>query len=202
MTPGRTTLDMSADAIAAARAGLIQLITARSLLTGSEIQLASGRTSAFYFNMKATMMHPDGAAAMALLILDRLRAARVTHIGGLEMGAVPIASATAALSAMTQKPLQAFFVRKEVKEHGTRKLIEGLADGETLAGCEVCLLEDVTTTGGSALKAADVLRAGGAVIDRVITVVDRGEGAGEAFAAQGLAFEPLLTRADFNAAGD
>ena len=94
-------------------------------------------------------------------------------------------------------PLRAFFVRKQAKEHGARKLIEGLAPGETLAGKRIAVLEDVTTTGGSAMKAIEALKAEGAVIDRVITVVDRLEGAAETFKAAGIPFTALLTAADF-----
>jgi orotate phosphoribosyltransferase len=93
--------------------------------------------------------------------------------------------------------LQAFFVRKQAKEHGARKLVEGLAPGETLEGKRVAILEDVTTTGGSSMKAIDALRAEGAVIDRVITIVDRLEGAAATFKAAGLPFTAILTAADF-----
>ena len=91
----------------------------------------------------------------------------------------------------------AFFVRKQVKDHGTRSLIEGLAPGETLAGAPVVVVEDVTTTGGSALKAAEIVRAEGGDVVRVITIVDRLEGATDTFRAAGLEFAPLLTVDDF-----
>jgi orotate phosphoribosyltransferase len=88
-------------------------------------------------------------------------------------------------------------VRKQTKEHGARKLVEGLAPGETLAGKRVAVLEDVTTTGGSATKAIEALRTEGAIVDRVITVVDRLEGAAENFASAGIPFIAILTVADF-----
>jgi len=88
-------------------------------------------------------------------------------------------------------------VRKQAKEHGARKLVEGLAPGETLNGRRVVILEDVTTTGGSSLRAIDAVKAEGAVIESVITVVDRLEGAAEAFKAAGIPFHALLTAADF-----
>jgi orotate phosphoribosyltransferase len=94
-------------------------------------------------------------------------------------------------------PLRAFFVRKQAKEHGARKLIEGLAPDEILAGKRVVVLEDVTTTGGSALKAIEALRAEGAVVVRAISVVDRQEGADLAFQAAGVPFTAVLTAADF-----
>ncbi|HML31111.1 MAG TPA: phosphoribosyltransferase family protein, partial [Hyphomicrobium sp.] len=89
------------------------------------------------------------------------------------------------------------FVRKQAKEHGTQSLVEGLAKGESMAGKKVVVVEDVTTTGGSALKAANALKASGADIVRIITIVDRLDGAAEAFAAAGLKFEALLTLSDF-----
>jgi len=143
------------------------------------------------------MLDSEGAYLIASLILDQLENVEVDLIGGLEMGAVPIASGVAAVSYTQGRKLPAFFVRKQAKEHGTQALVEGLAKGESMAGKKVVVVEDVTTTGGSALKAADALRAAGAEIVSVITVVDRLDGAAEAFAAAGLKFEPLLTLADF-----
>jgi len=88
-------------------------------------------------------------------------------------------------------------VRKEAKAHGTRSLIEGLAEGDSLKGKRVVIVEDVTTTGGSAIKAAETVRAEGAEVVSVVTVVDRQEGAGEAFAKAGLTLTAILTLADF-----
>jgi orotate phosphoribosyltransferase len=88
-------------------------------------------------------------------------------------------------------------VRKQAKVHGTKSLIEGLPDGESLKGKRVVVVEDVTTTGGSAVKAAEAVRAEGAEVVGVVTVIDRQEGAGEAFAATGLTLTPILTLADF-----
>jgi orotate phosphoribosyltransferase len=113
------------------------------------------------------------------------------------MGAVPIATAVAAVSHAKATPVAAFFVRKQAKEHGTQSLIEGLAKQDTIAGKRVVIVEDVTTTGGSALKAVAAVQAAGAVVVRVATVVDRQEGAAEAFAASGMPFTALLTAADF-----
>ncbi|MFV0367399.1 MAG: orotate phosphoribosyltransferase, partial [Hyphomicrobiaceae bacterium] len=118
-------------------------------------------------------------------------------IGGLEMGAVPLAAAVAAVSAESGRPLPAFFVRKQAKEHGTQSLVEGLAKGEALAGKKIVIVEDVTTTGGSAIKAADIVSGEGAEVVRVITVVDRHEGATAAFQTAQLDFKPLLTVEDF-----
>ena len=181
----------------AARARLIEIVRPRSFSTGGDIKLVSGRSSSFYFNMKPTMLHPESAH----LIADshpRCAAGRQGGlIGGLEMGAVPLATAVAVASHAQGRPIAAFFVRKQAKEHGARKLVEGLAPGESLEGKRVVMLEDVTTTGGSAMKAIEAVRAEGAVIDRVISVVDRLEGAADNFKAAGIPFTALLTTTDF-----
>jgi orotate phosphoribosyltransferase len=143
------------------------------------------------------MLDAEGAYLIATLILEAIKGMRADLLGGLEMGAVPIASAVAAVSHTGGKPINAFFVRKQAKEHGTKRLIEGLPNGDSLKGKRVVVVEDVTTTGGSALKAADAVRAEGAEVVGVVTVIDRQEGAGEAFAAAGLTLTPILTLADF-----
>ena len=96
------------------------------------------------------MLDAEGAALLAELTLDALRSERIDYVGGLEMGAVPIAGAIAQLSFMQGEPIQAFFVRKKPKEHGAKLKVEGLAPGESLKGKRVVIVEDVTTTGGSA----------------------------------------------------
>jgi orotate phosphoribosyltransferase len=183
--------------IGAARNRLIDVVRVRSFSTGGETRLVSGRSTSFYFNMKPTMLDPEGGHLIAILVLDALEGANVDLIGGLEMGAVPLATAVAVLSQAKGRPLPAFFVRKQAKEHGARKLVEGLAPGESLARKRIVVLEDVTTTGGSAMKAIEALQAEGAVIDRVITVVDRLEGAADTFKAAGIPFTALLTAKDF-----
>jgi orotate phosphoribosyltransferase len=183
--------------MSAAKSRLIEIVRARSFSTGGETKLASGRSSNFYFDMKPTMLHPEGAHLIATLILEALEGASVDYIGGLEMGAVPLAAAAAAASQARGRPIAAFFVRKQAKEHGAKKLIEGLGPGETLQGKRVVIVEDVTTTGGSSMKAIEVVKAEGAIVDRVITAVDRLEGAADTFKAAGIAFVPLLTAADF-----
>ena len=179
------------------RKRLIEIVKARSFSTGAEIKLVSGRSSNFYFNMKPTMLDAEGAYLIATLIIDALKGGDADYVGGLEMGAVPLAVAVAVSSQIKGWPLRAFFVRKQAKEHGAKKLIEGLAPGESVEGKRIVVLEDVTTTGGSAMKAIEALRAESAIIDRVITVVDRLEGAADAFKAAGVPFSALLTVADF-----
>jgi orotate phosphoribosyltransferase len=179
------------------RKRLIEIVRARSFSTGGETKLVSGRSTSFYFDMKPSMLHPEGAQLMAALVLEALAGAKVDFVGGMEIGAVPLATAVAVLSQTQGRPLPAFFVRKQVKEHGARKLVEGLAPGQSLRGKRVAILEDVTTTGGSSMKAIEVVRAEGAVVERVITVVDRLEGAAETFKAAGILFSAILTTADF-----
>ena len=183
---------------AANRARLIEIVKERSFQTGAETKLASGRTSSFYFNMKPTMLHPEGAHLIGELVCERLADEAVDMVGGLEMGAVPLATAVTTVSgAAGRRPLPAFFVRKQSKEHGTQALIEGLLAGETMTGKRLVVVEDVTTTGGSALKAVAALQEAGANVVMVLTIVDRQEGAGDAFAAAGVAFDALLTVDDF-----
>src|SRR5204863_44853 len=120
-----------------------------------------GRKSDFYFNLKPTMLDPEGAALLAELTYEALKDDRLDFVGGLEMGAVPLAGAIAQLSWLKNHPIAAFFVRKKPKEHGARLAVEGLAKGETLQGKRVVIVEDVTTTGGSAIKALDAVRDAG-----------------------------------------
>jgi len=173
------------------------IIAQRSYGTGVAIKLASGRTSDFYFNMKPTMLHPEGAALIGEAVVAALADEHVDMVGGLEMGAVPVATAVAAASHRTGRPLPAFFIRKQSKGHGTQSLVEGLAMGETVSGKRLAILEDVTTTGGSAMAAIEAVRAQGADVVCVITLIDREEGAQDTFRAANIPFRPILTRSDF-----
>ena len=180
----------------ASRARLKDIISKRSFGRG-EITLASGRKSDFYVNLKPTMLDPEGAALLAELTFDALKDDKLDYVGGLEMGAVPLAGAIAQLSWLKKAPIAAFFVRKKPKEHGARLAVEGLAKGESLRGKRVVIVEDVTTTGGSAIKAVEAVRDAGAEIALVFTMVDRDEGATEAFARAGLAFRSLFKASEF-----
>ena len=160
---------------------------------GESFTLASGKTSPFFFDIRMVALDAEGATLIAQSILERLGDADVDAIGGIELGAVPIVSAVTALS-WPNRPLSGLIVRKTAKERGTRKEIEG----HVREGAKVVLVEDVTTTGGSVIQAARAVRAHGCTADRVITVVDRLEGAAENLAAEGLALESLYTREDFS----
>ncbi|CCD86116.1 Orotate phosphoribosyltransferase (OPRT) (OPRTase) [Bradyrhizobium sp. ORS 285] len=180
----------------ASRARLLEIIRRRSFGRG-EVTLASGRKSDFYFNLKPTMMDPEGATLLAELTYEALKDEGFDYIGGLEMGAVPLAGAIAQISWIKGHPIAAFFVRKKPKEHGARLAIEGLTRDETLAGKRIVVVEDVTTTGGSAMKAVEALREAGAEVSLVFTMVDREEGAAEAFAEAGLPFQALYKAREF-----
>jgi orotate phosphoribosyltransferase len=178
------------------RAELFELIRTRSFGRG-KIMLASGRESDFYFDLRPTTIHPAGATCIGELICDALDGMAVDFVGGLEAGAIPIATAVAIASHRRGGNLQAFFVRKKAKDHGAKKMIEGLPKGETLKGKNVVIVEDATTTGGSSMQAVSLLREEGANIVCVLTIVDRLEGAKENFAAEGLELRALFTADEF-----
>jgi orotate phosphoribosyltransferase len=180
----------------ASRARLAEIIRRRSFGRG-EITLASGRKSDFYFNLKPTMLDPEGATLLAELTYETLKDDKLDFIGGLEMGAVPLAGAIAQISWIKGHPIAAFFVRKKPKTHGARLAVEGLANGESLEGKRVVVVEDVTTTGGSAMKAVDAVREAGGVVALVLTMVDREEGADDTFSEAGLPFRALYKASEF-----
>ena len=179
------------------RRRLVRIVSERSLLRDTDVTLASGAGSTFYFDMKRTAFHPEGASLMARLILDELAGIDADYVGGLEMGAVPLV-ACAVQRSPSGRRLRGFFVRKRPKDHGTRRLIEGLGPEDSLAGKTVALLEDVTTTGGSALKAVSAARGEGASLPVVVTVIDRLEGAAEALEKEQVTLRAILTSRDFD----
>jgi orotate phosphoribosyltransferase len=162
---------------------LLQLLATRSAKRGS-FTLASGRQSSLYIDARITTMSPDGLALIGPLALSAMRARgwNVDAVGGLTMGADPIACAVSYASASTDAPLRAFTVRKEPKAHGTSKLIEG----PFTSGDRVAVIEDTITTGGSARKAVDAVRAAGGTVIGVLALVDREEGGRESLEADGL----------------
>ena len=176
------------------RERLRQILHDQALIRGRAMTLASGRVSDIYFNVKRPLFDPEAASLIAEEIIDLLRNETVDAVGGLAMGAVPIVAAVCAKS-FPANPLRGFFVRKDIKEHGTQSLIEG----QFASGARVVLLEDVTTTGGSTLHAATTVRRAGGRVATAITVIDRLEGARENLAAEGIDLIALFTSDDFRA---
>jgi len=179
------------------RARAFELIRSRSF-GRKRIVLASGRESDFYFDMKPTMMHPEGAHALGELLLDRLAGETVDAIGGVAVGAVPLVAVVTALSHVHARPLPGFFVRKEAKDHGTRRTVDGI---ESLQGRKVAILEDVTTTGQSSLIAVEAARAAGAEVVLVLSIVDRQEGAEETYRSADVRFDSIFKAGEFLAVG-
>jgi orotate phosphoribosyltransferase len=174
---------------------LREIIRQKSLLTQHTFKLASGGMSNYYFDMKAAMFDPEGAALIAEIIYDLLRReGDAVSIGGLELGAVPIIASVCARS-WPDCPINGFVVRKETKGHGTDQRI----DGNFNPNSTVVLFEDVTTKGGSVLQAVRAVRERGARVKKVITIVDRLEGATENLQKEGLELLPIFTTRDFHA---
>jgi len=175
-----------------ARRELLDLILEVSF-ESREVVLSSGRKSNFYLDLRQTLMRPRGVALAGQLALERLRAGPpVEAVGGMVVAAVPFVSAILAAAAKDNDPIVGFFVRKETKKHGLGRQIEGAFS----ANMQVALVEDTTTTGGSTLDAVTAVEQAGGKVARVLTLVDRGEGAREAFSERGLSLEAIFGRED------
>lgn len=154
--------------------------------------LSSGQRSTYYINGKQVTLHPQGGLAVGRILLPLIPAETVA-VAGLTLGADPIVTAASVVAAYEGRSLTALIVRKEAKGHGTQAYIEG----PTLApGSPVVVLEDVVTTGKSAMKAVDRLRDAGYQVDRVVALVDRQQGGAEFYAEQGLHFQAVFTIQD------
>ncbi len=154
-------------------------------------KLVSGGMSRFYFNCKAVTLDPEGQVLLGNLVFDAVCGLKIKAIGGLTLGADPIANAVAYTSWLRAQPIQSFVVRKQAKEHGTMNLIEGkVSSGDT-----VVVVDDVITTGGSTLKAIAACRAAGLEVVKVVVLVDRQEMNGRENIAREVAdVEALVTR--------
>ena len=164
------------------RERLVALLLERSFRVGDFV-LSSGARSRFYIDCRTTTTHAEGQAVVGRLGLAAVREAglRPDAIGGLTMGADPLAYAIAHASWIAGDPVNAFTVRKEPKAHGTGKRVEGCF----AAGMRVVVMEDVVTTGGSALRAIEAVEAEGGEVIAVLSLVDREEGGREAIEARG-----------------
>ena len=166
----------------------------RDALKFGDFTLASGAKSRFYIDARQVALSARGAALIGAGVLAILDEIPCDAVGGLTLGADPVLAAALALAGAAGRPLRGFIVRKEAKQHGTGQRVEG----PLRAGDRVCIVEDVTTTGGSAAEAIIAAKAAGATIACVVTVLDRGAGAAALFAAEGIPFRPLLTLADLS----
>jgi len=157
----------------ALRARLAQMIVERTFRYSDDppFTLASGKQSNFYFNCKPTTLDPEGMNLIGNIIFDMLENSPVSAVGGLTLGADPMANAVSIISYQRNRPIKAFIVRKDVKGHGTRSAIEGNVE----KGERVAILDDVITTGQSTLTAIERAREAGLIVDRVIALIDREE---------------------------
>ena len=173
------------------RKRLLALLKEHSLMFG-DFTLASGRKSKFYFDSKKTTLRPEGAYLVAAQMLQVLSEKRINAdaVGGLTLGADPIVCPIAALSHTIGSPLRAFIVRKEAKEHGTTRQIEG----DLEPASRVVVVDDVVTTGGSTLKAIEAAEGAGHEVVAVLCIVDREQGGAEALSRW--PFFPLFTRSE------
>lgn len=177
------------------RAALIQLIKEKALKTGHFI-LASGREASYYLDCRQITLTGRGANLIADGILDLLGDQVPDAVGGMAIGADPITAAIITVAGQRGIPINGFIVRKEAKQHGRGRDVEGPVE----PGQRVVIVEDVVTTGGSSLRAIERVEAFGLTVDRVIAIVDRMEGGREAFEQAGYRLDTLLTIRDLGIA--
>jgi orotate phosphoribosyltransferase len=153
---------------------LIEILCRKSFKYSNEpiYKLVSGKTSCFYINCKPTILSPRGMYLAGHLIFEAIKNCQADGIGGLTFGADPMAIATAFVSEMQKAPLKAFSIRKEKKDHGISRWIEG----DMQAGEKVVILDDVATTGGSTIKAIERAQSEGLQVVKAVILVDRQEG--------------------------
>lgn len=165
---------------------LLNILSTKSYKEGKFI-LASGKESTFYLDGKLSSLDAEGGALISLLFL-RLLKPEVSDVGGITMGADPLASGVSQIGFLLGKNINAFYIRKESKGHGTNKFVEG----PLVAGSNVAILEDVVTTGGSSLKAIERVTEYGCKVIQVLAIVDRNQGGKEAFANLGIDYQCLF----------
>jgi orotate phosphoribosyltransferase len=171
---------------------LIELILEKAFKYSREpvFKLVSGRMSNYYFNCKAVTLHPEGMHLIGNIIFDMIKDPGPKGIGGLTLGADPIAAAVAYTSFLKGSPIEAFVVRKTAKSHGTMQWIEG----NIKKGDRVVIVDDVITTGKSTIEAIDKAGEAGLDIIKVIALIDRQEGGRENIESLGFPVEPVITR--------
>ena len=167
---------------------LIELLKENEVFLEGDFTLSSGKKSSYYINMKKAITDPEILSTISMLITQKIADENIDKVAGPALGAVPIATA---VSLESKLPL--LMIRKEKKGYGTSKLIEG----ELNEGDNVIVVEDVSTTGGSLLKAIKAIQDNGGNVKRAFVVVDRQEGAIEEFDKAGIKLEPLITVNEF-----
>ncbi|MEM9246298.1 MAG: orotate phosphoribosyltransferase [Cyanobacteria bacterium P01_F01_bin.153] len=167
----------------------------RAAYKEGDFTLSSGKKSTYYINCKPVTLDAQGALAIGRLLLPMLPKG-TDAVAGLTLGADPIVSAVSVVSAYERSPIPALIIRKEAKGHGTMDYVEGPVLSK---GASVVVLEDVVTTGGSALKAVERLRDVGYTVDQVLAMVDRKQGGAELYAQHNLTFEALYSIDDVQA---
>ena len=178
------------------RERLLELLT-RLAYEKRKVVLSSGRESDFYIDTKQASLTAEGHYLVGRLVLAEIREhfGAAQAVGGMTMGADPIASAVSLTSFLAGSPLPAFYVRKEPKGHGTAQWLEGKKS--IPPGARVAVVEDVVTTGASTLKAVERVRSEGFEVLGVVALVDREEGGRQAVEAAGVPLRPLFRRSDF-----
>jgi orotate phosphoribosyltransferase len=178
------------------RQRLLNLLKEKSYRKGKVI-LASGKESDFYIDCRPVTLHPEGAFLVGKLLFERLQEVpgRILGVGGLTMGADPIATAVSLTSYLEGAPMAAFIIRKEPKKHGRGLWVEGIAN--LPEGTPVAIVEDVVTTGGSTWKAIERAAEEGLKVAKVLALVDREEGGRENLQNRGYELDCLFTRRDF-----
>lgn len=177
------------------RARLMSLFRERALKFG-EFTLVSGKKSSYYLDGKQITLHAEGLRLVSEGLLDLLAGVEFDAVGGMSIGADPIIGGLLVVAAERGRKLDGFLVRKEAKGHGTGRFIEGPVQ----PGARVVIIDDVVTTGGSSLQAADRVTEFGCKVVQVVGICDRMEGGPANFAARGLPFKALLTIQDFGIA--
>jgi len=177
------------------RSRLLELLLKESFRYSADgsFQLTSGKKTSYYIDCKKVSLDAEGATLIGREIFEEIRTLPVEGVGGMTLGADPIATAVSVISFLEKQPIQAFIVRKTPKAHGSKRQIEG----NLREGAKVVVVEDVVTTGGSTLRTLEALEDGGYTVLKVIALVDRKEGGREAIAKTGVRFESLFTIDDF-----
>jgi orotate phosphoribosyltransferase len=176
-------------AVESVRTRMLELFKARAVRFGDFV-LASGKRSKYYINSKQVLFHSEALGLLGELLYDATNDLPLQAVGGLEVGAIPMAAACVYRYHQAGRPMEGFFVRKQAKDHGSQERVEGVLK----AGDQVAILDDVLTTGESVVQAIDAVESKGAAVLRVVCIVDRLQGAKERLAKYD--FRPLFTVRD------